>query len=219
MKLELISFKICPFVQRSVITLRHKGLPYEVTYIELDDPPPWFLEISPFGRVPALRVDDTTVLFESAIINEYIDDVTPGSLKSDDPLIRAKDRGWIQFGEQCIFDLHNVMVADDEAAFEQALAQALGNLRKVEAILGDGPYFNGASLSLVDCAYAPLWMRYAILNRRHRLFEREDLPKIAAWSETLLAMDAVRGSVVEDFESLLAAYIAKKGAYAKTVFT
>ncbi|MGD8643594.1 MAG: glutathione S-transferase N-terminal domain-containing protein, partial [Chromatiales bacterium] len=57
MKLELISFKICPFVQRSVITLRHKGLPYEVTYIELDDPPPWFLEISPFGRVPALRVD------------------------------------------------------------------------------------------------------------------------------------------------------------------
>ncbi len=218
MKLELISFKICPFVQRSVITLRYKGLPYEVTYIDLDDPPAWFLEISPFGRVPALRVDDDTVLFESAIINEFVDDVTPGSLKSDDPLLRAKDRGWIQFGEQCIFDLHNVIVADEEAAFEQSHELALANLRKLEAILGEGPYFNGAEFSLVDCAYAPLWMRYDILNARHRLFDRDEFPRISAWADTVLAMDAVTGSVVEDFEPLLIQFIGKKGAYAKTVF-
>lgn len=218
MKLELISFKICPFVQRSVITLRYKGLPYEVTYIDLDDPPPWFLEISPFGRVPALRVDDETVLFESAIINEYIDDVTPGSLKAEDPLLRAKDRGWIQFGEQCIFDLHNVIVADTQAVFDESQEQALANLRKLEAILGEGPYFNGPEFSLVDCAYAPLWMRYDILNARHRLFERDEFPRISAWADTVLAMDAVTGSVVEDFEPLLIQYIEKKGAYAKTVF-
>ncbi len=218
MKLELISFKVCPFVQRSVITLRYKGLPYEVTYIDLDDPPAWFLKISPFGRVPALRVDDHTVLFESAIINEFVDDVTPGSLKSDDPLLRAKDRGWIQFGEQCIFDLHGVIVADEEAAFEQSHELALANLRKLEAILGEGPYFNGTEFSLVDCAYAPLWMRYDILNARHRLFDRDEFPRISAWADTVLAMDAVTGSVVEDFEPLLIQFIGKKGAYAKTVF-
>ena len=49
MELELISFKICPFVQRSVITLRYKQVPFKITHIALDAPPPWFREISPFG--------------------------------------------------------------------------------------------------------------------------------------------------------------------------
>ncbi|MGC9457270.1 MAG: glutathione S-transferase family protein, partial [Halothiobacillaceae bacterium] len=84
MKLELISFKLCPFVQRSVITLLHKDQPFETTFINLMDPPDWFSEISPLGKVPLLRVDDT-VLFESAVINEFIDEVTPDRLMPEDP--------------------------------------------------------------------------------------------------------------------------------------
>ena len=73
----LISFDICPFVQRSVITLEEKGVKYNIKYIELENKPDWFLAISPFGKVPVLQVNDK-VLFESAVINEYLDETVPG---------------------------------------------------------------------------------------------------------------------------------------------
>ena len=66
--LELVSFKLCPFVQRAVITLLQLRVPYRIQYIDLDAPPEWFLRISPFGKVPVLIVDHRTVLFESAVI-------------------------------------------------------------------------------------------------------------------------------------------------------
>ena len=74
----LISFDICPFVQRSVITLEEKGVEYEIKYIELENKPDWFLAISPFGKVPVLQANDT-VIFESAVINEYLDEAFAGA--------------------------------------------------------------------------------------------------------------------------------------------
>lgn len=217
MRLELISFKLCPFVQRSVITLLHKNAPFDITYIELAEPPAWFLEISPFGKVPALRVDDDTVLFESAIINEFIDDVTPDSLSPEDPLLRARNRGWIQFGEQCIVDQYQLTTAKDEETWDEVLERAHRNLAKVEAILGDGPYFNGAELSLVDAAYAPLFMRYALLREHADLMPAEDFPRLRAWSDALLALPEVHKSVVDDFPELFADYLREHGDYAANI--
>ena len=80
MPLQLISFKTCPFVQRAVITLKHKNIDFDITYIDLAEPPDWFLELSPLQKVPVLKVDDE-VLFESAVINEYLDEITGGDLQ------------------------------------------------------------------------------------------------------------------------------------------
>ncbi len=71
-KPKLISFKICPYVQRSVITLKEKNVDFDIEYIDLANKPEWFLKISPLGRVPVLQVGEE-VLFESAVINEYLD--------------------------------------------------------------------------------------------------------------------------------------------------
>ena len=38
MSLHLISFKTCPFVQRAVITLKHKKIDFDITYIDLAEP-------------------------------------------------------------------------------------------------------------------------------------------------------------------------------------
>ncbi|SHN92439.1 hypothetical protein BHECKSOX_695, partial [Bathymodiolus heckerae thiotrophic gill symbiont] len=61
MKLELISFKLCPFAQRAVILLNTQKIDFEITYINPMDPPDWFKEISPTGQVPLLKVDDQIV--------------------------------------------------------------------------------------------------------------------------------------------------------------
>ena len=60
-KFHLISSVTCPWVQRSVITMRAKGIKFDVTYINLREKPDWFLEISPHGKVPVLKVDDVEI--------------------------------------------------------------------------------------------------------------------------------------------------------------
>ena len=72
-QLKLVSHHLCPYVQRAVITLAEKGVAHERVYVDLADKPQWFRAISPLGKVPLLVVGDD-VLFESAVICEYLDD-------------------------------------------------------------------------------------------------------------------------------------------------
>ena len=47
MKPKLISFKLCPFVQRAAIALRYKAIEYDIDYVDLANPPEWFLKLTP----------------------------------------------------------------------------------------------------------------------------------------------------------------------------
>ena len=49
-KYLLVSFKTCPWVQRSAIVLREKNTPFEFRHIEPDNRPDWFLAISPHKK-------------------------------------------------------------------------------------------------------------------------------------------------------------------------
>jgi len=137
MKLELISFNVCSFVQRSFITLNHKNCAYDITFIDINDPPDWFLEISPLGKVPVLKVDGNEVLFESAVINEFIDDVTPGTLKPSDPLTLAKNRAWIEYGGACLADLYMIANHNNESDMKKQMTECVERLQRVEDILSD----------------------------------------------------------------------------------
>jgi len=209
MDLELISFKICPFVQRSVITLNHKNVPYRITYIDLADPPDWFHQISPFGKVPLLKVDDREVIFESAVINEFIDEITPPSLQPEDPLKKALNRAWIEFGSECLMTQFQLLMAKDEESFSRKREDLRRNLARIEEQLHDGPYFNGTELSLVDAAYAPLFMRLRMLMEKGVVDEALCAPKCSQWSDALLALLAVKESVVKEFAALFFKHVKK----------
>lgn len=211
-KPELISFRLCPYVQRSVITLLEKGVDFRITYIDLADPPDWFLKISPTEKVPLLRVGDA-VLFESAVINEYLDETNPPSLHPADPLRRAHNRAWIEFASGLLGTQYGLLTAKTADEFEQKRAEAARQLAQVDTQLGSGPYFNGPNFSLVDSAFAPAFMRFAILERYHPLRLFAEGSRIAAWSRTLLAQASVRKSVPADFAQLFSDHFKKKGDY------
>jgi glutathione S-transferase len=214
--LELISTKRCPFVQRSIITLNHKGIDHRMTFVDLDDPPQWFSEISPFGKVPVLRVDGETVIFESAVINEYLDDVTPGQLHPADPLQRALNKSWIEFGGECCSLTFQLMVAPDQQSYEDIIAQLAANLERVEKVLGDGPFFNGEEFALIDAAYAPIFIRLDVFRDLLGIQITEDLPKIHAWQETLLALPEVQQARLPELPDLFRQLIVSRDAYAQT---
>ena len=213
MNLELVSFVLCPFVQRAVIVLKEKAVPFEITYIDLEHPPAWFREISPLGKVPLLRVDDR-VLFESAIINEYLDEVYPPALHPQDPLERARHRGWIEFGSDLFFDQVKMLRAKNEEEYQKRKGILAGGMERLVAELPTaGPYFRGERFSLLDAAYAPLFMRFELLSG-HRQELSEVMPaRLQGWSRALLARDSVQDSVVGDFGDRFVAFYRAKGSW------
>jgi glutathione S-transferase len=212
MSIELISFKTCPFVQRAAITLGYKNVEHSVTFIDLADPPDWFLEISPLGKVPVLKVDGE-VLFESAVINEYLDEITGGELQPKDSLERAKNRAWIEVASNMLGHSYMMKTATDKDKYEKHREQLVSQLRRVENRLGDGPWFNGEAFSLADTAFAPLFAHDAVADYRFSVIDPASLPKVAAWSKRLLALPAVKNSVVADFENLYLAALEKSDSY------
>ena len=121
--LKLISHKLCPYVQRAVISLTEKGVPFERIDIDLDNKPEWFLKISPLGKVPVLQIGDKAV-FESAVILEYLEETLPNPLHSKDPLTRAEHRAWIEFGSAVLGDIWGLETVADEATFNAKAKQA-----------------------------------------------------------------------------------------------
>ena len=95
--LELFHNDMSTCSQKVRMALAEKGLDWTGHHLNLraaDQQKPEYLALNPNGVVPTIR-DDGTVIIESTVINEYIDDAFPGSpLRPSDPAARARMRLW-----------------------------------------------------------------------------------------------------------------------------
>jgi glutathione S-transferase len=199
-KPELISFKLCPFVRRSVITLIEKGIEYDIKYIQLDNKPEWFLEMSPLGKVPVLNVGGT-VLFESAVINEYLDETTEPRFHPEDALLRARHKALIELGSALLMDLYVVSTTKDTDTFKARKSEVERKLSRFEGEVS-GKFFSGDSLCLVDTALAPALHHLELLDDafNHDFFA--NFPKLKSWWSELAQLKSVNDSVVDEFKDL-----------------
>jgi glutathione S-transferase len=211
-RIQLVSHHLCPYVQRAVIALRERDIPFDVVYIDLANKPSWFTEVSPLGRVPLLRVG-SAVLFESAAIVEYLEDTLPRPLHPRDPVRRAQHRAWMEFGANVLADIWNFYTAGDAAAMQQPLAVLRTRFERVEQALGAGPWFEGEAFSLVDAVFGPVfryWEVFDLVPEAAAVFD--GLPRVAAWRRALAARPSVQQAVTSDYrERLLRFVVEKKG--------
>jgi glutathione S-transferase len=210
---RLISYSLCPYVQRAVIALEEKGADYEIEYIDLAHKPAWFLELSPLGKVPILQVGGE-VIFESAVISEFIDETAGGPrLHPADPLQRAKHRAWVEFTSATLVDAYRLQMAADEGRAREHAATVRERLHRYEEQLGDGPYFSGPVFSLVDAAAAPLLQRLGYcdeLGAGLGLFSGR--PRVGRWRDALLARPSVQRSSIAELRQLFFDYLRSGGA-------
>ncbi len=211
-KPKLISFKLCPYVQRSVILLKEKGVDYDIEYIDVYDPPEWFLALSPTGKVPILQVEGT-VLFESAVINEYLDEVYTPALHPSSPIAKAQNRAWMEFTSPLYMDTFNIMMATDKESSDKAIDSMNKNIAGLDKAMENTPWFNGADFSLVDISAAPLFTRLAFYKKHCDLDLLKDFSNLQAWSDGLLARQSVIESKVEGFDDMLLMRMGKIGTY------
>ena len=211
-KLKLISHKLCPYVQRAVISLTEKGVPFERIDIDLDNKPEWFLKISPLGKVPVLQVGDKGV-FESAVILEYLEETQPKPLHPQDPLTRAEHRAWMEFGSAVLGDIWGLETVTDEVAFNVKVKQATEKFARLEARLVAAPWFDGESFSLVDAVFAPVFRYFDTIDEIGDFGILADKPKIARWRRSLRERPSVRDAVSPDYSALLRAFMKKHKSY------
>jgi glutathione S-transferase len=215
-KYMLVSFKTCPWVQRSAIVLREKNTEFEFRHIEPDNRPDWFLAISPHKKVPVLSVDEKISLFESSAINEYLDETIAPRLHPEDPVQRAVHRAWTDYVPTFASSVTGCAYAATEADYAKAVEQiptAFERLEKALASQGSGPLFAGARYSLVDAAYAPFLQRYFFLDRIKKLGQIEKFPRLKAWADTLMARASTHSFPAAEFEAMYRTNLKRRNSW------
>lgn len=209
--LKLISFATCPYVQRARVILNEKQIQHELEYIDLDAPPGWFYEVSPLEKVPVLLVENKP-LFESMVICEYLDEVSAGSLHPEEPFAKARNRSWIEFGNEILSNNYGYFTTDDSIRFKQLRATILEQLDILEEELSNSPFFNGAKFSLIDAVYAPLFRMFDVLHRVYDYNFFTDTAKVKLWSDTLLAHPSVVNSIPAGYGEDMEVYLKKQNS-------
>lgn len=209
-KLKLVSFDLCPYVQRASILLAEKGVPFDRITVDLANKPEWFKAISPLGKVPLLQVGSFT-LFESAVIVEYLEETSPNPLHPADPLEKAQHRAWMEFGSSILADIWVVETTKDRAIFNAKLSVLREKFARLEDALGEGPCFAGTRFSVVDAVFAPVFRYFDVFDTITDLAVFDGLPKVRSWRKALALRPSVIGAVVPDYADRLHAFLRKHG--------
>lgn len=226
-EIQLVSYKLCPYVQRAVITLEETGTHYQRININLNNKPDWFNALSPTGKVPLLKPaksnENEEVLFESAAICEYINDISGQNLLSNTPLQRAKERAWIEFASQMLNQISKLYNAKNKSEFEQCTIALTQQCKKLEQqLIHNTQYFNGSKFSLVDAAFAPVFRYFDVFERElnkntlnnntmKQIFS--ELIAVQNWRQQLAQRHSVKKAVSNDYHQALVQFVKNKAGY------
>ena len=210
--LTIVSHHLCPYVQRAAIALAEKQIPFRRIDIDLANKPAWFTQISPLGKVPLLRVENS-IIFESTVILEFLEETQPGPLHPQVPLKRAEHRSWIAFGSSILNSIATFYNARDAQAFEQSRNKLAMQFALVEAQLGKGPWFDGADFSLVDAAYGPIFRYFDVFDTIADFEILKDLLKVTTWRELMSKRPSIENAVEADYPARLLEFLTQRDSY------
>jgi glutathione S-transferase len=196
--LKLYNYPDCPFCQKVRVVLAEKDLEYEKVLVDLrkqDQKRPEFLQLNPYGKVPVL-VDEDTVVYDSTIINEYLDEEYPiPALMPEDSQGRSQVRTLEDYCDNSFIPPTTVLLAQalkpDGERDEQRVEQAREELRRclyfLREKLDGNQYLVGNHFTLADAAFAP---RMIVLGRLGFEFEPALAP-VQQWLDRIRTRPSV----------------------------
>ena len=179
-----------------------KEIPFELTEVDLRNKPDWFLAVSPYGKVPVI-VDDGQTIYESAIINEYLDEKYKSiPMMPEEPVERAKARIWMDYCTNKYLTLSRKLLVDH--GNEELQTE---NKKKMEESLiyiekecfeknANGPFWLGNNISLVDLHYAPFFERFGAFKELFGVEWPVECVKISEWWSAIQKRDSYKITVL-----------------------
>ena len=198
--IKVISFKICPFVQRVTAMLEAKNAAYSVEYIQLNNKPQWFLDISPTGQVPVLVTPEGVALFESDAIVEYIDEITAPLQPGLTPEQRAIQRAWCYQASKHYLIQCSAMQSASKSVFDERMKKLDASFERFERTMSVDVFFSGGTIGNVDIALLPLLHRAALVHDHSGHDMLAPYPLLKTLQRTLLATPLPDKSVPSDFQ-------------------
>ena len=154
--MNLYSGTTCPFSQRCRIVLYEKGMDFQIIDVDMYNKPEDIAVMNPYNRLPVL-VERDLVLYESNIINEYIDERFPHpQLMPPDPVMRARARLRLFNFEVELFSRIETLEHGNAKQQEKARAHVADRLTELAPIFVKQKYMLGDEFSMLDVAIAPL---------------------------------------------------------------
>src|ERR687890_2578191 len=159
---------------RTRMVLHEKGIDFEVHEVDLSNKSEEFLSVSPYGKVPVLSVNGTS-LYESNIVNEYLEEVYDSPrLMPENPEQRALVRSWMAFADDYFFpSVYRVRMGLQRGYSEDEIQEAKGKLydalSRLEHQLGSREYLVG-EYTLADIAHAGNFHRLGVMAKRGKVF-------------------------------------------------
>jgi glutathione S-transferase len=197
-EIEIYSATLCPFAHRSRLTLLEKNVPFQLIEIDLQNKPANFLEISPYGKVPVLKHGDRRV-WESAIINEYLDETFPEPpLLPKEPIQRAQARIWINFADTRLFAATGKLLYSREPQQQTVVLKELAEHllfiehEALQKLSDSAPYWLGTEISLVDLTYYPWFEQLNVLEYFFEFQLPPGLDRLKKWWQTVANRESVR---------------------------
>jgi glutathione S-transferase len=188
MKPKLYNTQRCPYARRTRIVLHEKGIDFETYEVDLANKSEEFLAASPTGKVPVVVVDGDS-LYESNVVNQYLDEVTDEPrLMPEDPRRRAHARIWMAFADTDFFPAVFVTSVGRERGYSEGQISEASErlktvLRKLEERLKGRDYL-ADEFSLADIAHAGNFVRLRELGKRGEV-SLDDHPNVAAWMDRI----------------------------------
>jgi stringent starvation protein A len=157
--MTLYSGTTCPFSQRCRMVLYEKGMDFQIVDVDLYNKPEDLAVMNPYNRVPVL-VERDLILYESNIINEYIDDRFPHpQLMPADPVMRARARLFLFRFEQELFAHIDTIEKGPQKSADKARPLIRDSLTQIAPVFAKQKYMLGDEFSMLDVAIAPLLWR------------------------------------------------------------
>ncbi|MEH2319128.1 glutathione S-transferase family protein [Nostoc sp.] len=181
--IQLYFAKASTFSQRTRVVLLEKGIDFTPIEIDLQNKPDGYTQISHYGKVPAIKHGDVEI-YESAIINEYLDEVFPEPpLLPRDPAAKAIARIWIDYANTRLVPAFNKLLrGKDGQEQEQGQREFTEALLYIEQEgLGKGDYLLGDQFSLVDISFYPWFERLPLLEHFRKFRLPAETPHLQTW--------------------------------------
>jgi glutathione S-transferase len=197
--LKLYDYPDCPFCQKVRVVLAEKDLEYEKVFVDLrkqEQKAPEFVRMNPYGKVPVL-VDEDEVIYDSTIINEYLEDEYPlPRLMPEDSQARALvrmledycDNSFIPPTTTLLAQLRKPEAERDAPRVEQAREELRRCLYHLRDRLEGNEFLTGNEFTIADAAFAP---RMIVLGRLGFEFEPALAP-VQAWLERVRVRPSVK---------------------------
>jgi RNA polymerase-associated protein len=157
--MKLYSGTTCPFSHRCRIVLYEKGMDFQIVDVDLFDKPEDLATMNPYNQTPVL-VERELILYESNIINEYIDDRFPHpQLMPADPVLKARARLFLFRFEGDLFSHIDAIETGTQRQADKARELVRDNLVQIAPVFAHQKYMLGDEFSMLDVAIAPLLWR------------------------------------------------------------